>query len=289
MTTNPGSPVPSRNRAAVLAIGSELLSGQTVNSNASWISTRLVDLGFEVVRHHVVDDIDIDIRSGLDSLAPVADTLIVTGGLGPTSDDLTRQAVAMWCGLPLKYDDASWQHIVEIFARMQRSVPETNKQQCYFPETARVLTNRAGTANAFTVQAKSKEVWVLPGPPHEVSAIWEDHVHPTLRDRVPEPSRRRLLSWRTIGRGESHLAEHIGPLLKDRKNLEIAYRAHAPFVELKIRYLPADQASTLELAEKITAALAPWLYEINDQDVPSELLERMSRFKSIEVWDGVTQ
>lgn len=273
--------------AAILAVGSELLAGQVTNRNAAWISAKLQDHGLSTKHHLTVDDIGIDIVAGLDVVARDCSLIFVTGGLGPTSDDLTRQAIATWCGEDLTYDDASWDHITARFARMNRSVPEANRQQCYFPRTAKILTNRAGTANGFYMKSKGREIWVLPGPPGEVEAIWTDHIHAELAQRVPRDERRRLKMWRTIGRGESHLAELVEPMLKDQP-VEVAYRAHAPFVELKVHFPERDADRFEPLCERITAALAPWLFEVDTQDVPAELVGRLAAFATVDVFDGVT-
>lgn len=277
--------------AAVLAVGSELLSGQVTNRNAAWISAKLQDLGIGVIRHLVVDDVEADILAGLDTTAAAATSLFVTGGLGPTSDDLTRQVVAKWLSEELVYDPASWDHINQLFARMSRTVPEANRQQCYFPKSAKVLTNGAGTANGFVVQGKGREIWVLPGPPVEIEAIWRDHVAGMLQERVPPLARKRLRMWRTIGRGESHLAEIVEPLVRSPgfEGIEVAYRAHAPFVELKLRFPEATAERYAPLCERITSTLAPWLFEIDDQNVAQELSTMLAGFHAVDIYDGASQ
>ncbi len=274
--------------ASIVAVGSELLSGQIVNRNAAWLSSKLFGLGLDARLHLTVDDVEADILKGLDQAAAVADCLFVTGGLGPTSDDLTRQAVAKWAGVELAYDEESWQHIVKLFARFSNTVPETNRQQCFFPAGAAVLMNSAGTANAFCLKAKGKEIWVLPGPPAEVEAIWNDHVGGQLANRIPELAKKQLKMWRVIGKGESHLAEIIEPLVHGQ-GVEVAYRAHRPYVELKLRYPAADAEAHQRLLHDVEAALKPWIYETDDQDVPASLIHRLARFRSIDLYDGCTQ
>lgn len=274
--------------AAILAIGSELLSGQIVNRNAAWLSSKLFALGIDARLHLTVDDVEGEILDGLDQAAKVADLIVLTGGLGPTTDDLTRDAVAKWAGLELAYDEPSWEHIVKLFQRFSNTVPETNRRQCYFPKGAQVLTNNAGTANGFKVQAKDKEIWVLPGPPREVEAIWNDHMYGQLAGRIPELAKKRLKMWRVIGKGESHLAEIIEPLLQGQP-IEVAYRAHPPYVELKLRFPESEADQHQRLMGDVQAALTPWLYEVDDQDVPSSLIQRLARFKSIDIYDGTTQ
>lgn len=274
--------------AAILAVGSELLSGQVTNRNAAWLSAKLQDLGIPVTRHLVVDDVEQEILDGLDTAAAAASILFVTGGLGPTSDDLTRQVIARWVGEELVYDPDSWDHITNLFARMSRTVPEANRQQCFFPQSAKVLTNNAGTANGFVLSGKGREIWVLPGPPIEIETIWKEHVDALLQNRVPLAERKRLRMWRTIGRGESHLAEIIEPLVQGQ-GVEVAYRAHAPFVELKLRFPEATADKYTPLCDRITTTLTPWLFESDGQNVAQELASKLAGYRTVDIYDGVSQ
>lgn len=276
-------------KAAIVAVGSELLSGQITNRNAAWLSERLFDLGIDTDCHLTVDDVESQIIDGIAYAADRAEVLIVTGGLGPTSDDLTRQAVAKWAGEDLAYDAGSWTHIETMFSRFNaRAVPESNKQQCYFPKSATVLTNKAGTANAFTLTAHGKRIFVLPGPPKEVETIWTDHVAAMLTSLIPPGDRKTLKMWRTIGQGESRLAEIIEPLVQGQ-GLDVAYRAHAPFVELKIRFPAARTAAVAPVVQSLGNALAPWLFETDRESVPHSLVRALARFSVIELYDGATQ
>jgi molybdenum cofactor synthesis domain-containing protein len=289
-TNETGSPSDARAaaKAAVIAVGSELLSGQITNRNAAWVSAALFDLGIDSACHMTVDDVEADIVGALELAARRAGLIVVTGGLGPTSDDLTRNAVARWAGRPLEYHEPSWRHIETMFARFSRTVPETNRQQCWFPAGATVLANSAGTANAFALSANGCRVFVLPGPPREVETIWTEHVAAEVATRIPPSERKALRMWRTIGKGESHLAEVVEPLVSGR-SVEVAYRAHAPFVETKVRF-PVARAKELEpLCAALDAALAPWVYEVDREDVQHALARRLAMFQTIDVYDGVTR
>lgn len=285
--------------ASIIAIGSELLAGQIVNRNAAWLSAKLFALGIDVGRHVTIDDIEADIVKTLAHEGDTARLLFVTGGLGPTSDDLTRSAVARWVGQPLVYHEPSWKHIEAAFTRLKAPVAETNRQQCFFPSGATVLDNRAGTANAFTLIAPSgARVFVLPGPPREVEAIWNDHILAKVLATVDPSERQELRSWRTIGKGESHIAEIIEPLIdkhcaqrgiKDRLGLTLAYRAHAPFVETKLRYPIRDAASVKPLTDAIGTALVPWLFEMDTEDHAFGLATKLKAFKIVDIYDGATE
>jgi molybdenum cofactor synthesis domain-containing protein len=271
----------------VLAVGSELLSGQVVNTNAARVSAALGELGFGVVAHLTVDDIEDDIVAAFDVLAPQASLIVVTGGLGPTSDDLTRDAVARWCGASLAFDVGAWDHVAAIFARRQMEPPAGNRQQCFFPRGATVLTNAAGTANAFRIHARERDVIVLPGPPREIETVWREHIVPWLASRIPPAARMVRRSWRTIGRGESHIAETVVPLLQGQ-GVEVAYRAHAPYIELKLRFPATDAARFQPLIERVNAALSPWLYERDEENTVERLAARVAAARHVTIYDGAT-
>ena len=274
--------------ASILAIGSELLSGQILNRNAQWLSQRLLQLGFTIKQHLTVDDEHYAIISGIEKLATDSDHIFITGGLGPTTDDITRDAVASWVKKELVYDPSSWTHIEEMFAKFQRAVPATNKQQCFFPEGSEILRNRAGTANGFHSRHLHKDIWVLPGPPKEVEAVWDDHVFQSLQTMVPENARFKTKMWRTIGLGESHLAEILNPVVMGVP-VTVAYRAHAPYVETKITYLSSDLAMYQPLLNTVEQALKKWLFEVDGEDTAAALGKELNRFSSIDIYDGVTQ
>lgn len=277
-----------QDKAAIIAVGSELLSGQITNRNAAWLSAKLFSVGISVGSHAVVDDLETDIVEALEQAATKAGYIFVTGGLGPTSDDLTRQAVARFAGKPLRYDHDSWLHIEKIFSRLRIPVPETNRQQCYFPEGAKVLVNHAGTANAFEVLVSGVRVFVLPGPPREVEFVWQDHIENALASAIAVPKRPIIKMWRTIGRGESHIAELIEGIA-GQSGVDIAYRAHAPYIETKIRYLAEDATRVRPILTAIDQVLAPWIYEVDHEDVSKELALILANYNSINLYDGATQ
>ncbi len=255
--------------AAIVAVGSELLSGQITNRNAAWISAELSALGIGVQRHLTVDDVEAEIVWSLEAAARDTRHVFVTGGLGPTSDDLTRDAVAKWSGgRELLFHEPSWARIVAFFEKLGGGVPETNRQQCYFPRGARVLENTAGTANAFALDLDAVTLWILPGPPREVEAVWRAHVEPALRDAIPASERLVWRMWRTIGRGESHLAEIVERVVLGVKasGVEVAYRAHPPYVETKLRFLESERDKLADVCARLEAVLTPWLYEVDRDD-----------------------
>lgn len=244
-------------KASVLAIGTELTTGQITNSNSSWISARLKELGIQTSLHLTVpDDREVNLQS-LKMCADNSDVVFVTGGLGPTSDDFTREVIAAWMGSKLEFDEASWQHIESRLKPRGIPVKEIQRQQCYFPKDAKVLGNREGTANGFQVQHGGKLVFVLPGPPREIAAIWQDHIHPWALEKTKGLDRIVTESWDILGLPESQVAEMAEQVLSKlptalASKLEVGYRVHLPYVELKLSYLKSCAPEFQATVESIT-------------------------------------
>ncbi|MCM2324110.1 MAG: competence/damage-inducible protein A, partial [Oligoflexia bacterium] len=146
-------------RASVLAVGTELTAGETLNRNAAWISEKLTRLGVEVVLHETVRDSRPEILAALEHCGRSSELLFVTGGLGPTTDDFTREVIAEWIGKPLQFHEPSWTGIQERLRQLAVPVAPSNRQQCFFPEGARVLPNSQGTANGFLLQKDGLLLW----------------------------------------------------------------------------------------------------------------------------------
>ncbi len=250
-------------KASILAIGTELTTGQIVNRNASTLSQKLKKLGISTNIHLTVPDQKQIILDSLEYLATQLngedDLLFVTGGLGPTSDDFTRDVLAEWSGIPMKFDQASWVQINERLSSRGFMVREMQKQQCYFPENAEILFNSEGTANAFKFEVMKRTVYVLPGPPREIEAIWKNKIHDILSAQTKNLDKIVTKSWDTIGVGESDVAFAVEealkahPLNSENNAIEIGYRVHLPYVEVKLSYL-----------EKDTALWASWIKKVDE-------------------------
>ncbi|MDQ3973689.1 MAG: competence/damage-inducible protein A, partial [Actinomycetota bacterium] len=159
-------------RAQVIAVGSELLSGDSVDTNSAWISMRLAEIGVDVLRHTSVGD-DVDrIADAVAEACARVDAVVVTGGLGPTQDDLTRPAVARMAGVGLERRQDLARHVSEYFARRGRLMPERNLVQADLPAGARPL-QPAGTAAGFVLDVGAAVVYCLPGVPSEMRAMVE--------------------------------------------------------------------------------------------------------------------
>jgi nicotinamide-nucleotide amidase len=215
-------------RASVLTIGTEITSGEIINSNAAWIAQRLEEQGHVVTDHLSVRDDRKDILRALKYLES-SQILIVTGGLGPTSDDITREMMAKWIGSTLTFSKKIWKEFKETYAARGLSLREAHRHQCYFPKKSEILRNPVGTAHGFVMKRKKTSIFVLPGPPRELEGMW-----PAVADQIPNGDAPKWEHWSCLGLPESEVAELIEPLI-DGLDIEVGYRASIPYVHLKLR------------------------------------------------------
>jgi nicotinamide-nucleotide amidase len=174
-------------RAEIIAIGDELTSGQRLDTNSQWLAERLLEIGVPVAFHTTVGDQLADNVLVFRQACERADIVVATGGLGPTADDLTRQALAKVAGVPLVQDDASLAHIKALFGRRKREMPPANVVQAQFPQGSRPIPNPNGTAPGIDIEipravGKPARVFALPGVPAEMTEMWVATVQPAIRD-----------------------------------------------------------------------------------------------------------
>jgi len=224
-------------KASILTIGDEILIGQVVNTNAAWLGKQLTDLGFDVYWMLTVGDTPEAIKDGLRETGRRSELIIVTGGLGPTRDDLTRQTIAEFFGRRLVYKPEVEAHIRRLFAKMNYPFTDNNKSQAMVPEGTKILWNYFGTAPGMWIEHEGKIYVFLPGVPFEMKHIFRDQLEPELKRRFHLP----VLVRKTVsvyGIGESLLADR----LKE-------WEAELP-PELHLAYLPSPKRIRLRLSAK---------------------------------------
>ncbi len=207
----------------IVAVGDELLSGATIDSNSARIAWQLAPLGLRVVRKTVVGDVTAGIAEAVQSALQRTGAVITTGGLGPTPDDVTKEAVAAAFGRELEFREDLWQRLLERWAPRGR-IPETNRKQAEVPAGAEVFPNSRGTAPGLALEDEAKGLCLLlPGPPDELAALLSASVVPFLADRVKSGARRPFRRFlRTAGIAESAIAEKVDERL-DELGLDVAY------------------------------------------------------------------
>jgi nicotinamide-nucleotide amidase len=256
--------------AAIFSIGTEITRGEILNTNASWLSAELTALGFEVLETVSVDDHPERIVAALHRLAKTHAVVVTTGGLGPTTDDLTAVSVAQALGVPLVRDAGSLEAIRRRFEAAGRTMSATNQKQADFPEGAEVLPNPVGTAPGFAVTLGGCRAFFLPGVPREMKRIFADHVVPKIAKLAPQLTFQIRL--KTFGMPESMVGEKLSGVEESFPGITIGYRAHFPEIEVKVHAAAASQNEARTLAdtaaEEVRRRLASVLYGEGDDTFP---------------------
>ncbi|MFO1488196.1 MAG: competence/damage-inducible protein A [Verrucomicrobiota bacterium] len=216
--------------------GSELMLGRTLNTHQYWLCRQLADLGYVVTRQVAVPDTGPDIQQAVREALGRADLIITTGGLGPTSDDLTRELIAELLGRKLREDTAIVEEIRKFFSLRNRPMPENNRVQAMVPEGALVLANPLGTAPGLAMQVDRKWLVMLPGPPRELRPMFAETVVPLLQQELPLAEKFAARTFRTIGVGESTVQQRIGGKLERfvKSGLDVGYCAHMGQVDVRL-------------------------------------------------------
>jgi nicotinamide-nucleotide amidase len=224
--------------AAILSIGTELTRGEIVNTNASWLCEQLTTLGFEVTECATVADDKAQINDTLRRLSRVQSVIVCTGGLGPTTDDITSACVAELLGVELIRDEAGLAHLRERFARASRKFYESNVKQLDFPRGATILPNTEGTAPGFQIAIAGANAYFLPGVPSEMKPMFERSVVPTLGN-VSRPGQYQI-RFKTFSMPEAAVNELLSGI-EASYGVTIGYRAHFPEIEVKVLARATEQ------------------------------------------------
>lgn len=221
-------------RIELITTGSELLLGHTINSHVNYIAQKLGEIGLRLDRQTAVGDHRQEMRAVVADALARSDVLIITGGLGPTSDDFTRDVVAELLGLPLVRDDAIAELIAERFRKRAIRMPEAVLVQSLVPRGAQVLPNINGTAPGLAIDHAGKLVLLLPGPPREVKPMFEQYVLPVLEKNFAPRERSQCRVFKVVGLAESLVEEKVAPALAGLPEIELGYCAKMGEVEVRI-------------------------------------------------------
>jgi nicotinamide-nucleotide amidase len=268
--------------------GSELLLGRILNTHQQWLCRRLSDLGYSVDRQAAVPDTATDIQQSVREALGRADLVIVTGGLGPTSDDLTRDLIAQLLGKQLVLDEAVFTGIKRFFAERKRPMPANNEVQAMVPEGAMVLPNPFGTApglampvapNPYRVGSSKSWLVMLPGPPRELRPMFDTTVKPLLLREFPLAEDFVCRTLRMSGVGESALQERVAPPLTAlvAAGLEVGYCAHVGQVDVRlIARGPAAASRAREAEAVVMSLLGEFVYGYDDDEMAAVILRLLA-------------
>jgi nicotinamide-nucleotide amidase len=256
--------------AEIVAVGSELLTPSKIDTNSLWLTGMLNGLGVEVLRKCVVGDdrerLTATIRTALDT----AEIVVLCGGLGPTEDDLTRDATAAALGRSLVFDQAICDGIEERFRRFNRKMVEINRRQAYLVDGAAALPNDRGTAPGQWIEHQGRVVILLPGPPNELKSIFDKHCLPRLKEMLP-PRVIRMRQFRVAGMPESDLDQLIAPIYTRYTNPVTTILSAVGGIDIHLRAQcdTEEQAEALldEVANQIEPLLAPRIVSRNGEPI----------------------
>jgi nicotinamide-nucleotide amidase len=258
--------------ASIITIGDELLIGQVVDTNSAWMGQELNKNGIWVAHRIAVGDVREDIWQALDEEFRRSQIILITGGLGPTADDITKPLLCEYFGGRLVVDPGALDNVKKIFARLQRPMTDRNLQQAEVPDTCTVIPNRRGTAPGMWFEKEGRIFVSMPGVPHEMKGMMTDSVIPNLsrRFRLPFIAHRTLL---TAGIGESFLADHLAAFETALPaSIKLAYLPNYGMVRLRLTIRGEDPAALNALLQEnfhtLKGLAAEWM--VADEDISVE-------------------
>lgn len=242
----------------IITVGDELVEGRLVDSNAAHLSDLLTNNGLTVVRHTSVGDDRAQVGASLKEAASRSDAVIVTGGLGPTTDDLTAECAAQVFNMPLERDPQALAHVERFFASRGREMAPNNRKQADLPRGSELLPNPRGTAVGFKLKAGSCRLYFMPGVPSEMAPMFEDHVLPDLRTFLPAEGA-LVATLRIFGIGESDVGQRLEGLdvgLPEGVGLTVQYRATVPEIAVRLLVRGSTGQERAALSQVTADALA---------------------------------
>ncbi|MFP4223826.1 MAG: competence/damage-inducible protein A [Phycisphaeraceae bacterium] len=245
-----------RTQAVILSIGDELVLGQTLDTNGAWLAAKLAERGLQAAWHQTLPDDRDAIAEALAAASERAELVLVTGGLGPTEDDLTRQALARAMGQPLELDEVSLARIEAFYRERGREMPERNRVQAMRPRGATMIDNDAGTAPGVFAELGRARIYIMPGVPWEMKRMWGQSIEPDVAGLAG--GRQVVLATKinTFGDGESDAAERLGELMDRRRNPKLGTTVTGGIVSVRVRSeFPTAERAKDELEKTVAAVI----------------------------------
>lgn len=262
--------------AEILTIGTEILLGEINDTNASYLARKLREIGLDVYRKTTVGDNPQRIATFLQEAFTRCQVVLSTGGLGPTVDDPTREAVALAFRVELKYYPHLWEQIQERFRRYGRTPTENNRRQAFLPQGAIPIENPVGTAPGFIVESDEKIIICLPGVPREMEYLMDNQVLPYLRERLRLTEIIKTRTLHTIGVGESLIDSKIADL-ETSTNPTVGLAAHSGQVDIRITAKADSEAKADQqissIEQEIRQRLGNWIYGVDDETIEKIALQ----------------
>ena len=267
--------------AEILCVGTEILLGDIVNTNAAYISKGLAECGIGCYYQSVVGDNPERLKTSLEIALNRAEIVIMTGGLGPTYDDLTKETVAVYFGREMELHAPSLEHLTKIFKRTSRELTDNNKKQAYMPQGATVFHNDRGTANGLMVQGDGKTVILMPGPPREMTAMFDNSVKPYLLSISDGVLVSKVIHF--YGIGESALEHELKEYMETHFNPTVAPYAKEGEVQLRVTAKAENAQEAEKLLEPVVKEIVekfPGLvYGVDVENLQNALVQKLMEKK----------
>lgn len=255
----------------LMTIGDEILIGQIIDTNSAWMAQQLNLQGIRISGGSSVGDVSTQIIRGLQLALEEADAVLITGGLGPTKDDITKKALAQFFGVGLRFHQDTFDRIKRMFERFNLPLSASHREQCYMPENAILLPNRMGTAPGMWFEYGHKVIVSMPGVPYEMQAIMSDEVIPRLKERFAiQPIAHRTIQ--TIGEGETTIADRIADIEDSLPpHIKLAYLPNLGRVRLRLTGISNDKDKLdVELDQytrRIQARIPEWIFGYGEDKI----------------------
>ena len=266
--------------AEIITIGTEILLGEIIDTNARHIARWLRDAGIDLYRKTTVGDNARRIAQAIQQAMERCEIILTTGGLGPTVDDPTREAIALAFGIPTEFRPELWEQIQSRFKRFGRQPTENNRRQAYVPQGALAVENPVGTAPAFIMETEKNAVIALPGVPREMEYLLQNAVLPYLRQRYQLTSIIKARVLHTAGVGESQIDDLIGDL-ETLNNPTVGLAAHSGQVDVRLTAKAATEAEADELIrgleEEVRDRLGNWIYGVDQETLEEVALKAVKK------------
>lgn len=264
----------------IIAVGNEVVTGKTVNTNAAYIARQVQNIGLTPLFHSVVTDSKEAIQKALEIAVGRAKIIILTGGLGPTKDDLTKEAVCEYFKRPLILYKDELEKIEKYFKQMNKVMPNSNIKQALFPEKGQIIPNINGTAPGLLIQEGEQYILLLPGPPKELQPMVEGFILPYFREKIKGSY--YTTDIKLCGLGESHLVEIIPDLLGEFENIEVAPYVGNYEIIVRIRSFGSNLEEAKlrgkEIQKKLENRLEKYIIGYNDNQLEEQILKLLKKY-----------
>lgn len=268
-------------KTAILSVGTELLFGQITNTNTVYLSQKLNLMGFDVMYHYTVGDNPERVAEMIELAFKDCDIVLTTGGLGPTQDDLTKEVACQVLGDELVMMDDVLEELTAYFKKNGRQMTENNKKQAIMPSRAKIFRNDAGTAPGFALEKDGKYIICMPGPPREMTRMFEKSVMPFLEEMSDDVIYYRMI--RCFGIGESQLETSLLDLIDNQTDPTLATYAKEGECSLRIaskrKTLDEARAAVDEMLDKVQQIIGDYIYSIDDEELVQVVCDKLMKKK----------